>query len=89
MFHGISKSMPALKKEKKKHVAGTIIHQYHYSQAPSCKLKRLLVGSLSHKFKTRFDHYINFTAEGWANLLVILFCSQELIKASGEHGESG
>lgn len=27
-------------------------------------LKHLLVGSLSHKFKTRFDHYINFTAEG-------------------------
>lgn len=33
MFHGISKSMPG--------TAGTIIHQYHYSEALSSKLNWL------------------------------------------------
>lgn len=68
---------------------GTIIHQYHYCLAPSSQLKHPLVGSLSHKFKTRFDHYINFTAQGLANLLVRLYISQELIRPSTQHTESG
>lgn len=88
MFHGISESMPSLggkRKKTKKHPAGTIIQGYHYSEAPSWKLKHLLLDL----FKTRLDHYINFTAKEWANLLVILYSGRELIKAQGEHGESG
>lgn len=56
----------------KKRKTGIITGLHHYSRAASCQLKHLLVGSLSHRFKTRFDHDINFTAQGWVNLLVSL-----------------
>lgn len=55
------------------------LEEKNTQQAPLFTCSKL-VGLL----KTRFDHYINFTAKGWANLLVILVIIEELIKAQSE-----